>query len=291
MGDRLSHLRRGRELRHGSNPGSARHSIGQDGLSLVLIAGPPRSGTTWLHRELTKGAGASVFLPECTLLTQQIALYSNTLNTCDAQRFAAYFGTPDMLAACYRAQVDRMLDLVLTLNATPETRTLILKDPELSHVLTALSDVMPKHRLIVLMRDPRDVIASMKRVSERKQEAWDLRNSMNFIYRYYHVIRLYAANAGKNARIVRYEDLVRTGIEDLRSFLKLPLPAQGEQKSVTADVATKLDRSDPFFSELYLKPTTTDAVGAYRATLDRDEIAHIEEVFSGVMQHWGYVRD
>lgn len=45
---------------------------------LVFLAGPPRSGTTWLNREICNHPGWSGFLPECTLLTQQIALYRST---------------------------------------------------------------------------------------------------------------------------------------------------------------------------------------------------------------------
>lgn len=287
----LSNGRGGRQMPTGSNPGKVAHTVGPGGLSLILIAGPPRSGTTWLHRELSKAEGVSDFLPECTLLTQQLALYSRTLGSCDPQRFAAYFGTPEALVSVYREQVSRMLDLTASLNVTSDTRTLILKDPELSHVLSSLDDVMPAHQLVVLMRDPRDVIASIKRVGQRKGEVWDIRKSTELIYGYYHVINLYRQKVGKKkARIVRYEDLVKDKLNDLRDSLKLPRPAEGADESVAANVESRLSKSDPFFSELYLKPTTTDAVGSYAATLEKDEAAHIEHIFAGVMKDWGYAK-
>lgn len=255
----------------------------------MLVAGPPRSGTTWLHRELCKSESAYGFLPECTLLTQQVSLYSRTRRYCDAHRFAAYFGSKAALDEFYRDTVAKMLDLVMRLKEGAESCTLILKDPELSHVLCDLGDVMPAHQLVVLIRDPRDVIASFKRVTLRKQEPWDIEASIKTAYSYYHGIHLYRKEAEANACFVRYEDLIAHGLDDLRNFLELPGPLASEDDTkVLQDVMSHLDKDDPFFSDLYLKPTTSDAIGAYRATLSRDEISQVERVFSGVLSTWRY---
>lgn len=261
-----------------------------DPMRLVLIAGPPRSGTTWLHRELCKGDHTSRFLPECTLLTQQVALYERTLHSCDFQRFSTYFGTPRGLMAYYQDNVVRLLSLTMSLNTSAETETLILKDPELTHLLNEIVDVLPRHNLVVLVRDPRDVIGSVKKVSQRKQQAWDLQKSVEWIYTYYRAIALRREKPDEDVKFVRYEDLVADdhGLDNLRSSLRITQMAYVGDQSEMENVRSSLDRSDPFFSDLYLKPTTKSAIGSYRAVLDDQEIALVERVFSGVMESWNY---
>ena len=96
---------------------------------LIIICGPPRSGTTWLNRELCKLPTAFQFLPECTLITQQIELYSQTLHYCDPQRLHSYFSNHENLQCYYRTNVARLIDQVATINQKKNASTLVLKDP------------------------------------------------------------------------------------------------------------------------------------------------------------------
>jgi hypothetical protein len=259
-------------------------------MQLVLISGPPRSGTTWLSRELSKGEYTSGFLPECTLLTQQVALYARTLNYCDPQRFSSYFGTQEALLNYYKDNLSRLLDLTKSLHASPENRPLVLKDPELTLYLNVIAEVMPKHDLVVLVRDPRDVVASVKKVHQRKNEAWDIRKSLDWIFTYYHAITLHLERRDDNMRFVRYEELVSDdhALDELRCSLKIPRTAPGEKTFVMDGIRANLDQSDPFFSDLYLKPSTKTTIGTFTTILNKEEIALVEQVFSGVMITWGY---
>ena len=96
---------------------------------LIIICGPPRSGTTWLNRELCKLPTVFQFLPECTLITQQIELYSRTLHYCEPQRFHAYFSNQQNLLYYYRTNITKLVDQVATLNKRTNYSTLVLKDP------------------------------------------------------------------------------------------------------------------------------------------------------------------
>lgn len=252
---------------------------------LVFLAGPPRSGTTWLNREICNHPGWSGFLPECTLLTQQIALYRSTKRFCEPTRFEAYLGNVDNLAATYRPMMTQMLALAVSLNGYSENDVLVLKDPELSLCLDELVDILPDHRLICIVRDPRDVIASVKNVAKRKREAWNLDKTAAWIFSYYSGLQNHRPNAGPNTLFVRYEDLVAGQLATVRQFLGQSAEAVAENPDA---IKAKLDPSDPFFSELYLKPTTQQKVGSYAKDLTKDEIAHINKVFAGVMKTWRY---
>jgi hypothetical protein len=255
---------------------------------LIIVAGPPRSGTTWLHREICNGVDMFPFLPECTLLTQQVELYSKTLKYCDPQRFNAYFANKQNLLAYFRCNVNRLINQVASLNRKSNSKTLVLKDPEFSLYLVELKELLPKHKLIVLVRDPRDVLASMKNVSIKKNIQWNVQDSANQLFSYYYQIDRFQQQVPPDCIFLRYEDLVSGKVDSLQRFLQLPVLNNLFCKDQIANVLDQLDTADPFFSELYLQPTTKDKIGSYLQVLSIEEVRHVEMVYSGVIQQWGY---
>lgn len=257
-------------------------------LKLILLSGPPRSGTTWLAREICCAPKTFPFLPECTLLTQQVGLYSQTLHHCDPLRFKAYFANKDNLRIYYRENIERLINQVAILNRKPKADTLILKDPEICLYLDEVKELFPPHKSIILVRDPRDVLASMKNVSVRKETPWDMEDAATKLFVYYYRIGKYLQQVDQDSIFVRYEDIVVGKTTILQEFLGQRVFHNQFSSNEIAAVRDQLDASDPFFSELYLQPTTQERVGSYKRILSDDEIKHVENVYSGVLQTWGY---
>jgi Sulfotransferase family len=255
---------------------------------LIVLCGPPRSGTTWLNRELCNAFPASPMLPECSLITQQIMLYHNTLHYCDRPRFQAYFDNQQNLASYFRASITNLINLVSD-NQQLHSHFLILKDPELCLYLEDIKDLIPSHKLIVLVRDPRDVLASMKSVSLRKNQVWDVQDASKWLYLYYSKIDEHVLRSDKNCLFLRYEDIVVEGVETLKKFLRTSFTG-GDAIDVAEETSPLcFEESDPFFSDFYLQPTTSTRIGSYSQALSKMEIFCAECLFSGVMQRWGYV--
>jgi len=256
---------------------------------LIVVCGPPRSGTTWLNRELCNVPTAFPFLPECTLITQQVELYNRTLHYCDPQRFQAYFSNKQNLLNYYRTNVARLVDQVAIINQKPGANSLVLKDPCLCLYLEVLKDLFPPHRLIVIVRDPRDVLASMKNVTAKKKQNWNVKEAAKEMLNYYNQIGSHQLRADKDSIFLRYEDLVVGQSIILQDFLQQKNENVAFAQADASNVRVSLDSSDPFFSELYLQPTTSEKIGTFNKILSGNEIYHIESVYSGVMQRWGYV--
>lgn len=254
---------------------------------LLVVCGPPRSGTTWLQRELCGASGAFRFMPECSLVTQQVELYHRTAHHCDPQRFAAYFGDREFLRAYSRDNIARLIDRAALLNQSGNARTLILKDPCLCLYLEDLGDVLPPHRLIVLMRNPLDVIASMKAVTGRQKEKWRINSVASELLQYYLQINRHAARPDSGCMFLRYEDVV-TGKQHTLSGILEGIGLTDRVAIDTDTVAAKLDASDPFFSEHYLRATTSERIGSYRETLSLFEIVLIETMYADIMRDWNY---
>jgi len=255
---------------------------------LIVICGPPRSGTTWLCRELCNVPKAFPFLPECTFLTQQVDLYHRTMHYGDRQRIQAYFNTEENLLDYFRRNVATLIDQAARFNRMDHAEILILKDPNLSLYLADLKDLLPPHKLIVLVRDPRDVLASMKNVTARKKLDWNVRETIDQLKSYYYPIADYQQRLGKDSIIIRYEDLVAGQTDALQDFLQLPILMNGFSDSAKAAMRNNLDSSDPFFSELYLQPTTSKKVGSFAGILNNKEIRDSESLLAGVMRLWRY---
>ena len=257
---------------------------------LIILCGPPRSGTTWLNRELCNMPTVFPFLPECTFLTQQIELYHRTKHYSDCQRVEAYFSSEQNMLAYFRANVAKLIDQAARFNPKVEARTLVLKDPSICFYLMDLKDLLPTHKLVILVRDPRDVLASMKNVMAKKQRKWDISAATEEMLNYYYQIGNYRQCVENDCIFVRYEDIVVGQCVALQDFLKLQLPLATAEASGDgiATVRKRLDSSDPFFSELYLQPTTAAKVGSFAKMLTRKEIRHIETVCAAIIRQWDY---
>jgi len=255
---------------------------------LIVLCGPPRSGTTWLSRELCNAPATFPFLPECTFITQQIELYHRTRHYSDRQRVEAYFSTEQNVVGYFRENVTRLIDQVVRFNSKTGARTLVLKDPDICFYLMDVKELLPPHKLVILVRDPRDVLASMKKVTARKKQKWDVKAVAEELLNYYYQISNHRQRAEIDCLFVRYEDLVAGESAALYGFLHLqPAPVAPFGDSV-AEMRERMDSSDPFFSELYLQPTTSAKVGSYTTILTRKEIRHIETAYAAIIRQWNY---
>jgi hypothetical protein len=255
---------------------------------LIVLCGPPRSGTTWLSRELCSAPTAFPFLPECTFLTQQIELYHRTRHYSDHQRIEAYFANELNMLDYFRTNAAQLIDQAARFNPKNGARILVLKDPNICFYLMDLEDLLPPHKLVVLVRDPRDILASMKSVMAKKQQPWDVSAATEELLNYYYQISNHRQHAEKDCIFVRYEDMVVGQNEALLNFLQLPSTTAPASSDEIAAMRDRLDLSDPFFSDLYLQPTTTAKVGHYAHTLTKKEIRYIETNCAAIIRQWDY---
>lgn len=250
----------------------------------ILVSGPPRSGTTMLQHILC-GPHTALKLPECSFITRAIEHYSNIVRYSDAQRFDAYFGSRERAREIY-SNIIKILLSYAEQTYNPANKTLILKDPELSLFLHYATELFPPTTRVVLsIRNPLAVIASIKQVTKRSGKNFDLLEASRQIFTYYYEIwQFKASNETKNVMFVKYEEIAsrrQETLEELRDFCGYELNLQGDR-------TTTYDPSDPFYSPLSGKPVTDEAVAEWQRILNSKEINSILKDFAGVMENWGY---
>lgn len=247
------------------------------GRDLLIVHGPPRSGTTPFYGLVCSTLGASM-MPECTYLTQLIELYSNTVRYPDKTRFSYFFGDRARAADVYRPMAVRMLE-ALTANSRAGA-PIVIKDPGLSVVLPEVRELLGDDvRLLGIVRHPADTLASMKRVRQRANQIWDLAVEAAYAYRHYEGART------SDSPVLRYEDLIANdpvAISRLEDALGTRLKPEPQ-----ADAAW-LRPDDPFYAAGYGKRFDAAFAGEGAATLTAIEVEYVQHVFAGILDHWGY---
>jgi len=255
---------------------------------LIVVSGPPRSGTTLANRILCTSPGCAPFLPECSFITKQIEQYANILLYSDKERFSNYFGTLDACQSCFKACINAHLNALLL--ARPQVaghEYVVLKDPMLVYYLAQAQELLSAGtRFVLTVRNPLAVIASMKQVESRKGAEWNIETKVNDIFNFYfHLHRVREEGLLASACYVKYEDLVLGNWEPLEAYLGFTV----SDALMLSKHQRILDKQDPFYTPLYEKQVSGERVDAWQSELSDAEISHVRGVFSGVMAYWGYL--
>lgn len=136
----------------------------------VWIFGHPRSGTTWLANLLR--AGLRMKLWNEPYLGQFLA-FRNTLAANDPMRIEdETFWFSDPQEDNWRASLNLLFNDVIARQAGPrgDYRGLVLKEPNGSVVAPWIVKAMPDAKVVFVVRDIRDVVASL--IDARKPGSW-----------------------------------------------------------------------------------------------------------------------
>ncbi|WP_040666480.1 sulfotransferase family protein [Nitrolancea hollandica] len=193
-----------------------------EGENIVFVVGSPRSGTTWLQRLLAShprvrtGQESDVF----RYISPQIRTWRNHLESKRSGRggigLPCYFKEDEFMCLVHRY----MLDLLQPMLDELEPGQIFLeKTPSHSLHLTEIAAMLPQSRIVHILRDPRDVAASLIAASR----TWGNRWAPGTARRAAHMWMQHVRPAREAARWlpqerfleIRYEDLRHSSVETL----------------------------------------------------------------------------
>lgn len=262
-------------------------------MSTFFIGGSQGAGVAALQALLSVDTGCQV-LPDTAYFRSLIEAYRAGKQELE-QAIRPCFGT-SMAFRRFNAELMRRF-LASCASRQPETHHQLIKDPALTRHFPELFELLPDARFILVVRDPRDLVAGLLEPDESLRAAgvthiFQRRRLMPLCRQlrgeYQPALRCELSGFRQRLSVVRYEDLVRKPElvqSRLKSFTGLPLelpprrsPAAGRGAAMASAAGGGPSPAAP----------ARDGVGRYRQVLSRREASAVAVEMHDFFITFGY---
>jgi hypothetical protein len=269
-------------------------------MTYFFVGGSQRAGTTVLQSVLCADAETNPLIHEATYFRGMVQACQQGKATLDRQA-AHYFADWNEHCRFNASWVGAFLKM--TLERYAPAKHLVLKEPHLTILFPEISELVLDSRFLVIVRDPRDVIASMLAVGERlaqqglasdfnKRDVAELVN----VYKSFYApcMNCRAEDFQRRVLLLRYEQLVTEPlvvIDKLREFTDLKLEGvdPSRQWDLSLMETSKVESSqDAWATHLFGSGLSPESVGRYRHVLSAEEIRTIEREGADAFKLFGY---
>jgi hypothetical protein len=265
-----------------------------------------RSGTTVIHRALCTARNSNPYISESWFLHELFSLFDRNMRRFEV-RHKDQFGEPAEFARLVSLNLNYYIEMVSARYGNPEV--LIFKHPELTSHFTTIKQLAPETKFLVIVRDPRDVIASIKNVNarHRKTGTWSPHGTLStmeqfcdYYASYYNSVFAQRADFASKLMFVRYEDVVSQPVKTFAHISAFSGASYADDamtkftdehakaNNFRKDLRLKDPLSSAYWSEMYTKDLSTERIGSYAKTLDADEVREIQTRLAGFGKSFRY---
>ena len=271
-------------------------------MTFIFVGGSQRTGTSIAQQTLCQHPDVNPYVYEASFLRQLVACYVEARNNF-SRNHESYFETIQNLRDFNSGVVHAFLEQIQM--RLGNVKHLILKEPHLTMYWPFLFELVPQSKFLLMVRDPRDVIASMIRVGEKQKAQGDtyLFVERNIPQLCQHFNSFYQPSFSfpnedfrQKLGIVQYEDLVlqpRSTLQQITQFTGVDFTSvDTEATPEDGHVKTEETSTDQSYSasvtEVSGKKLSNSRVGNYRQVLSLQEIMVIERECGDFFEHFGY---
>ena len=254
-------------------------------MARFFVGGYLRTGTTLLQTILCNSPDCNPMIGEAVFLRGIVEAYRRSLTMFDLHA-KYYFDDTEQLRRICAGYTEEFLATTAKRYARP--KHLVLKHPQLTRHFPWLHLLTPDSRFIVIVRDPRDTVAST--VSAMKKGATEfgtldtagLANDMLLYYTACFRCRLDSFH--RQTVYVTYEGLVQDPgpvVSALQEFTGIDLsgftPDMGEMRS-EVDFDSEARQQRALHSEHYGQAVSRDRVGRFADVLSDEDVRAVERI-------------
>lgn len=252
-----------------------------------------RSGTTLVQRLFCTAPDVNDWVPEVHVLRDMITLYRHVMNRRPDDR-EPFFSDTDECTRYFARCLGDLLRIVR--DRHNPNGMLVLKNHELTRYFPELLELHPTVRFVVVVRDPRDVVASMKVVAARARAAGEplpmpemadgIKGMATLCQQYYR--NIFASPLVRDPdrlTFVRYEDIVTdttATVEKLSRWSGLDIRPEAVASANEGDDGTI------FGARLNGQKISSDSIGNFRTRLEPAEVTVVETATEKFMKAFGY---
>ncbi|TDK50411.1 sulfotransferase family protein [Antarcticimicrobium luteum] len=265
----------------------------------ILLAGCPRSGTSWIHFLLASHPDA-ITCRETHVYDKYVGPLKNWYD----QEFVlegndglgALFSEDEFVQEILAPIVEKTFDKIA---ADTQGKVVVEKTPGnmLWHHLIAR--IQPEARILFIIRDPRAVYASFKAASENAWGSWTRKGIEEFCRSWKEYATAYLAAKSYRSKdslmCVRYEDMKMNGKKELTQIFDwagLEAPEDVVDEALKNNTIASLKKSEPGTIQHDIRPGFYRKGNAYAWVdeLSLNEIRQIETHCMNLMTIMGYNR-
>ena len=273
-------------------------------MTYIFVGGSQRTGTSIAQQILCQHPDANPYVFECSFLRQLVCCYSEARDHFN-QNHVSYFDNLQNLRNFNAGVVHAFLEQVQA--RLGNHQHLILKEPHLTQVWPCLFELVPEALFLMIVRDPRDAIASMVQVGERQKSAGQHYEFVNrdmarlcrhFMSFYEPAFAVKDQQFRQQLAVVHYEELVNAPAQTLRdiasftsiSFDSIDTNETPDPGHVQQQQTTSSPLYSPWKTEVSGKKLTKARVGNYQNVLTPAEVTQVEEHCAEFFEWFGYKR-
>lgn len=274
-------------------------------MTCFFVGGSQRSGTTLLQTILCQDESVNPLIQEAKYLRHLVTAYRFGKHQFKAET-KDYFKNPKAYYA-FNARMVRTF-IQNTRAQFPKAKHLVLREPHLTVLFPELAELLPKAKFLCIVRDPRDVLASMIKVGARLKDQGTETDIMSRLFlsrdipalcRHYLSFYGPALKAGSGALkqrllLLRYEDLVgapEAEVAKVREFTGIGLKNFDPGKNLETGRVdfSKLDKYRKAWTSPENSQKITDTrIGTYKEVLSEAECAAVTENCRKFMERFKY---
>ncbi|MCC6981862.1 MAG: sulfotransferase [Bauldia sp.] len=281
------------------------------GYGLVIVTGCMRSGTTLLHRTISTSPDTGPMLAPARYITDQFDAYRRYARK---ERFFVddYFADLEAFRAHLRHTVQRILDAAWDKSGRPHT--LVIKSVDFGYSLLLVSETLPEARFVVSVREPKDTVTSILKVSDRQRQdgvaagpgGWGRnikRAGKVYVASYLPVLRAirFRRELAERVHFMKYEDLVSAPSATMAAVWRhcriapgsgnleeLARKSDPERDETAARNLASSKHWRAYLTELTSKAISRSSVGSHATALSASEAAAIDWRCRSIRRRFGY---